>query len=207
MCTEVQTLHHECQHRQYQNTYHCHIARRCDEKDEMILIQPTLLPTPPSKIPPGLLSCKRRVATRPTQGLCLECKRKRLAGIPVSIASSSSASGNAEDKSSHKSAGSLSSMPSIPEEERAGIQLDQLNEVLILGIKGRQVPVAIADARDCSPSPDREAVKQVRNSLLRMSQLYETSPQGMEKIKKLKKESEEDEKGGGYIGQRDDQIE
>ncbi|KAI0010607.1 hypothetical protein F4779DRAFT_616414 [Xylariaceae sp. FL0662B] len=78
MCIEVWNRFRDadCHHRVYQNTFPCHIARRLQPEDDLILEHTAFLPTRPPKIPPGLLDCKRSIATRPTDGKCPECLKK-----------------------------------------------------------------------------------------------------------------------------------
>ncbi|KAI0137198.1 hypothetical protein BJ170DRAFT_711292 [Xylariales sp. AK1849] len=94
MCNEVHMRFQECRHRCYQNTYLCHVARRCSETEDMLLDEAQFLPTRPSKIPPGLLSCKTNVATRPVPGYCPECRgakaMQQAAGTATPPSSSSS---------------------------------------------------------------------------------------------------------------------
>ncbi|KAI1636761.1 hypothetical protein F4809DRAFT_607666 [Biscogniauxia mediterranea] len=92
MCTEVWTLFASCHHKQYQNTCLCHIARRCHPNADMVLGEPVFLPAGPPAIPPGMLDCKKRVATRPSAGACLQCQRKERANKLSSASASSSSS-------------------------------------------------------------------------------------------------------------------
>ncbi|KAI0145295.1 hypothetical protein GGR57DRAFT_480814 [Xylariaceae sp. FL1272] len=77
MCTEVYMSFDDpsCSHKQYQNTFPCHIVRRCHPSDDQLLREPVFLPQPPPNIPPGFLGCKMLRATRPVKGKCLECRR------------------------------------------------------------------------------------------------------------------------------------
>ncbi|KAI1300762.1 hypothetical protein F5Y03DRAFT_363463 [Xylaria venustula] len=79
MCTEIYNLFGDiqCQHREYQNTFPCHVARRCHAGDDHLLKEPVFLPAKPPIVPPGLLGCQVRRATRPVAGKCRECKRQR----------------------------------------------------------------------------------------------------------------------------------
>ncbi|KAI1158306.1 hypothetical protein F5B18DRAFT_100043 [Nemania serpens] len=79
MCTEVYSLFGDtdCQHKEYQNTFPCHVARRCHPDDDQLLREPVFLPARPPNIPPGLLGCKVRKATRPTKGKCRNCSSQR----------------------------------------------------------------------------------------------------------------------------------
>ncbi|KAI1499442.1 hypothetical protein F5X99DRAFT_284525 [Biscogniauxia marginata] len=78
MCIEVWTRFADCRHKQYQNTFPCHIARRCQPGDDMLLGEPVFLPARPPRMPPGLLDCHVRVATRPCAGTCAECRKNKL---------------------------------------------------------------------------------------------------------------------------------
>ncbi|RWA13645.1 hypothetical protein EKO27_g1477 [Xylaria grammica] len=80
MCTEVYNLFGDikCQHKEYQNTFPCHIARRCSADDDQPLKEPIFLPARPPNVPPGLLGCKVRRATRPVTGKCRDCRRREL---------------------------------------------------------------------------------------------------------------------------------
>jgi hypothetical protein len=79
MCTEVYNLFDDpdCKHREYQNTFACHIVRRCNENDNQTLKKTVFLPTNPPKVPPGLFDCKMRRATRPVAGKCPDCRRQQ----------------------------------------------------------------------------------------------------------------------------------
>ncbi|KAI0518562.1 hypothetical protein F5B22DRAFT_599712 [Xylaria bambusicola] len=80
MCTEVYNLFGDtsCQHKEYQNTFPCHVAKRCGAGDDQLLLKETVfLPTRPPNVPPGLLGCKVRKATRPVAGKCRDCTRGR----------------------------------------------------------------------------------------------------------------------------------
>ncbi|KAI0106973.1 hypothetical protein GGR51DRAFT_516972 [Nemania sp. FL0031] len=80
MCTEVYSLFSDtdCRHKEYQNTFPCHIARRCHPDDDQVLKEPIFLPARPPNVPPGLLGCMVRRATRPRTGKCRGCTRKQL---------------------------------------------------------------------------------------------------------------------------------
>lgn len=80
MCTEVYTIFSdpECTHKEYQNTFPCHVVRRCNEDDDQLLREPVFLPTRPPNIPPGFLGCKVRKATRPVAGKCRACRKKHV---------------------------------------------------------------------------------------------------------------------------------
>ncbi|KAI1428383.1 hypothetical protein F5Y12DRAFT_711019 [Xylaria sp. FL1777] len=80
MCTEVYNIfgHIMCQHKEYQNTFPCHIARRCRADDDQLLKEPIFLPAKPPNIPPGLLGCKVRKAIRPVTGKCQDCSRQQI---------------------------------------------------------------------------------------------------------------------------------
>ncbi|CAJ2510701.1 Uu.00g063260.m01.CDS01 [Anthostomella pinea] len=101
MCTEVWTrfLDSDCNHRQYQNTFACHIVRRCGPSDDQLLTEPVFLPAKPPKIPPGFLGCKLRVATKPEKGKCRECLKNELRakrGIPATEATPPSTSSSSD---------------------------------------------------------------------------------------------------------------
>ncbi|KAI1076501.1 hypothetical protein F5B20DRAFT_584163 [Whalleya microplaca] len=98
MCIEVWIRYREadCDHRQYQNTFLCHIARRSQPDDDLVMEHTVHLPEKLPKIPPGLLDCKRRIATKPIDGRCPEClKKARKAntagteGMPLSVSNAS----------------------------------------------------------------------------------------------------------------------
>ncbi|KAI5923824.1 hypothetical protein F4810DRAFT_667640 [Camillea tinctor] len=95
MCNQVWTRFLDCQHKEYQNTFPCHVARRCRPDDDMLLAEPVFLPTAPPSIPPGMLNCQIRTATRPSRGFCLECRKKERAKKLSSSSSSSSSSASA----------------------------------------------------------------------------------------------------------------
>ncbi|KAI0843745.1 hypothetical protein F5Y06DRAFT_10304 [Hypoxylon sp. FL0890] len=76
MCIEIWNAFQHCNHRVYQSTFPCHVARRCAREDDLLLEKPKFLPDDPPKIPPGLLECKHRVATRPKGSKCTECMRQ-----------------------------------------------------------------------------------------------------------------------------------
>ncbi|KAI0121438.1 hypothetical protein F4776DRAFT_630850 [Hypoxylon sp. NC0597] len=75
MCIEVWNSFQLCNHKAYQNTFPCHIARRCAPEDDLLLERPKFVPDDFPKIPPGLLGCKLRIATRPKNSRCPECIR------------------------------------------------------------------------------------------------------------------------------------
>ncbi|OTA88085.1 hypothetical protein M434DRAFT_15139 [Hypoxylon sp. CO27-5] len=126
MCIEIWNSFQLCNHRVYQNTFPCHIARRCSPEDDLLLERPKFVPDKPPKIPPGLLECKLRVATRPKNSRCPECIR-------------------AEQKAKMAGSGTASS----PADLNASTLLDQTAD---------------------SPSPDKEAAKRVRDSLILLEQ-------------------------------------
>ncbi|KAI0876352.1 hypothetical protein GGS24DRAFT_238251 [Hypoxylon argillaceum] len=78
MCTEVYNIFSdiECRHKEYQNTFPCHVARRCHPDDDQLLKEPIFLPARPPNVPPGLFGCKVRRATRPIMGKCRSCSKK-----------------------------------------------------------------------------------------------------------------------------------
>ncbi|KAI3341681.1 hypothetical protein F4824DRAFT_449667 [Ustulina deusta] len=96
MCTEVYQLFGDirCQHKEYQNTFPCHVARRCRADDDQLLKEPVFLPAKPPNVPPGLLGCKVRKATRPVTGECRDCSRRRIQAAQGNNNSSSSNNNN-----------------------------------------------------------------------------------------------------------------
>ncbi|KAI0015627.1 hypothetical protein F4780DRAFT_64253 [Xylariomycetidae sp. FL0641] len=78
MCTDVWTLFTDpsCNHTQYQNTFECHIVRRCSATDDMLLSETKFLPDQRGRVPLGMMDCKLRKATRPQSGKCRECVKK-----------------------------------------------------------------------------------------------------------------------------------
>ncbi|KAI1178167.1 hypothetical protein F4777DRAFT_595253 [Nemania sp. FL0916] len=78
MCTEVYNHYGDvdCRHKEYQNTFPCNIARRSHPDSDQLLKEPVFLPTTRPNVPPGLLGCKMRRATRPTAGKCRNCSKK-----------------------------------------------------------------------------------------------------------------------------------
>ncbi|KAI2467650.1 hypothetical protein F4781DRAFT_401204 [Annulohypoxylon bovei var. microspora] len=82
MCVEVWNVFQRCNHRVYQSTFHCHIARRCGPKDDLTLQRTKFLPDKAPKLPPGILNCKIKTATRPLNSNCPECaKNERTAKV------------------------------------------------------------------------------------------------------------------------------
>ncbi|KAI0426994.1 hypothetical protein F5Y09DRAFT_46146 [Xylaria sp. FL1042] len=79
MCTEVYSIFGdpECQHQEYQNTFPCHIVRRCRADDDQLLKEPVFLPAKLPNVPPGLLGCKMIRAMRPVAGNCRDCGRRQ----------------------------------------------------------------------------------------------------------------------------------
>ncbi|KAI1248014.1 hypothetical protein MGN70_010262 [Eutypa lata] len=80
MCNDIYTWYLDCGCSIYQNTFECHVARRCQATDGLTLRETVPLPAPPPRIPPGLLSCKRNAATRPVWGECPACRRPAAKG-------------------------------------------------------------------------------------------------------------------------------
>ncbi|KAI1112942.1 hypothetical protein F5Y14DRAFT_236198 [Nemania sp. NC0429] len=78
MCIEVYNLFGDadCRHKEYQNTFPCHVARRCHPGDDQLLREPVFLPARRPNVPPGLLGCKVRKATRPMTGKCRRCSSR-----------------------------------------------------------------------------------------------------------------------------------
>ncbi|KAI1278657.1 hypothetical protein F5Y07DRAFT_360658 [Xylaria sp. FL0933] len=85
MCTEVYNLFGDpkCQHKEFQNTFPCHIARRCRADDDQLLNEPVFVPTKPPSVPPGLFGCKVSKATRPITGKCRDCSRQQRKSTPT----------------------------------------------------------------------------------------------------------------------------
>ncbi|KAI0595787.1 hypothetical protein F4775DRAFT_342631 [Biscogniauxia sp. FL1348] len=141
MCTEVWSLFTGCHHKQYQNTCPCHIARRCHPNADMLLAEPVFLPAGPPAIPPGMFDCKKRVATRPSAGTCLQCQRKERAN---KLSSTSSASASASVSSS-------SSTRATPTATGSSSSFSSSNS---------------SAHRIASPSPDPRALERVRQSFI-----------------------------------------
>ncbi|OTA65150.1 hypothetical protein K449DRAFT_431736 [Hypoxylon sp. EC38] len=114
MCIEIWNSFQLCNHRVYQNTFPCHIARRCAPEDDLLLERPKFVPDNPPKIPPGLLECKLRVATRPKNSRCPECIR---AEQKAKMASSGTASSPADLNASTLLGKNVWSMGTILEEK------------------------------------------------------------------------------------------
>ncbi|KAI1104453.1 hypothetical protein F4804DRAFT_191555 [Jackrogersella minutella] len=76
MCVEVWNVFQRCNHRVYQNTCLCHVARRTAPEDNLLLEQTKFLPDKLPKTFPGLLQCKLKVATRPKDSTCPDCVKK-----------------------------------------------------------------------------------------------------------------------------------
>ena len=94
MCNDIYNKFQECGCRVYQNTFQCHVVRRCGPEEDLLLPAgpPVHLPARTSKVPPGLLQgCERKVATRPQQGMCPAC-RKTAKAVPSRKEPSSSSS-------------------------------------------------------------------------------------------------------------------
>ncbi|KAI0802300.1 hypothetical protein GGR55DRAFT_666377 [Xylaria sp. FL0064] len=91
MCTEVYNLFGDpkCQHKEFQNTFPCHIARRCRADDDQLLNEPVFLPTKPPSVPPGLFGCKISKETRPIAGKCRDCSRRQRKTTPTKTVSGS----------------------------------------------------------------------------------------------------------------------
>lgn len=76
MCNDVYNKFLECGCQVLQNTFECHIVRRCAPTDDLLLRGPPVaLPARPSRVPPGMLGCERKVATRPVHGSCPRCQK------------------------------------------------------------------------------------------------------------------------------------
>jgi hypothetical protein len=86
MCYIIYTLHQRCEHRQYSNTFACHIARGAEshETTEYTIDKARFLPDAEnrpihlqenaSKAP----TCRKRYPTRPVNSFCDACKRSQL---------------------------------------------------------------------------------------------------------------------------------
>ncbi|KAI2611389.1 uncharacterized protein GGS25DRAFT_519696 [Hypoxylon fragiforme] len=75
MCVEVWNIFQQCNHKLYQNTYLCHVAKRRPPNADNTMIETKFLPDREPKIPPGMFGCKLREATRPKSTPCPECAR------------------------------------------------------------------------------------------------------------------------------------
>ncbi|KAI1381406.1 hypothetical protein F4677DRAFT_440621 [Hypoxylon crocopeplum] len=84
MCVEVWNSYQGCGHKTYQNTAPCQVARRGEPDSDYVLKRTKFLPDKPPKIPPGLLNCKLRIATRPKNSGCPVCARKARQGKEAS---------------------------------------------------------------------------------------------------------------------------
>ncbi|KAI0965976.1 hypothetical protein F4678DRAFT_466940 [Xylaria arbuscula] len=113
MCTEIYNLFGDiqCQHKEYQNTFPCHVARRCHVGDDHLLNEPVFLPAKPPSVPPGLLGCKVRRATRPVAGTCRDCNRRRK--LAAQGNGNHSKTSSMTPSSTSASVNSLESIPSI----------------------------------------------------------------------------------------------
>ncbi|KAI1471999.1 uncharacterized protein F4812DRAFT_416322 [Daldinia caldariorum] len=114
MCIEIWNTFRGCSHRVYQNTSPCHVARRCDPKDDMLLDKTKFLPDKQFKLPPGMLECKHRLALRPKDTSCPECAREQRRTAAAAAANGNGATatraGGTPSSSSGKSARVLSTI-------------------------------------------------------------------------------------------------
>lgn len=120
MCNEIWNLFQACQCRVFQNTFPCHLARRCQPDDDLLLAEPIFLPAKEPKLPPGLLDCKQRKATRPVPGLCSRCKRAAVGknaatGSGTETPASTSSGGLSVGRGREGSSPATLSLSSIPE--------------------------------------------------------------------------------------------
>lgn len=77
MCNNIYWRFRECGHRELQNTFPCHIARRCQPGEDMLLARgPVNLPILP-RIPIGLLDCRQRTLIKGRAGWCPDCQSAR----------------------------------------------------------------------------------------------------------------------------------
>lgn len=68
----------DCGHRTLQNTFHCHIARRCSPDDDMLVVEAVFLPQQP-RILVGLLDCKQNTLLKARMaGVLLAQEGRRL---------------------------------------------------------------------------------------------------------------------------------
>ncbi|KAI1388423.1 uncharacterized protein F4822DRAFT_429050 [Hypoxylon trugodes] len=79
MCVEVWNIYRGCNHKTYQNTALCPVAKRCPPEADMTLDKTKFLPDNQPKIPPGLLQCKLKTATKPVASECPKCARQKQA--------------------------------------------------------------------------------------------------------------------------------
>lgn len=104
MCIEIRTYYQACGHYRYQNTHHCHIVQRCTPYDVKMTMERTLdLPARPSHIPPGMLDCKMRRATRPVDVMCGDCTRATRGGIGALAAREEGGSGTHANSNANNS--------------------------------------------------------------------------------------------------------
>ncbi|KAF6839204.1 hypothetical protein CPLU01_01942 [Colletotrichum plurivorum] len=80
MCNYIFTVHSDCSHKQYQNTFKCPEARGSalfQSYSNLTLSQTMHLPaSTPKQIPEPLCSGQIRNAVRPVTGLCRACIRE-----------------------------------------------------------------------------------------------------------------------------------
>ncbi|KAK2003157.1 hypothetical protein LX36DRAFT_651488 [Colletotrichum falcatum] len=80
MCTYIYTMHKDCMHRQYQNTFKCVSARGgvLGRGSVAVTLDHTIhLPDAlPWEVPDPMCREKTKVATRPVSGRCRACMRR-----------------------------------------------------------------------------------------------------------------------------------
>ncbi|KZL75648.1 hypothetical protein CI238_04844 [Colletotrichum incanum] len=80
MCTYIYTLHKDCMHKQYQNTFKCVSARGnvLNRSSRGLTLDRTVhLPDVlPREVPDPTCDEKTKVATRPVNGHCRACMRR-----------------------------------------------------------------------------------------------------------------------------------
>ncbi|KAI1449410.1 hypothetical protein F5Y02DRAFT_413920 [Annulohypoxylon stygium] len=95
MCVEVWNTFQRCDHRVYQNTFACNVARQCAPGDDLLLKRTKFLPdTTPSGVPPSASSCNKiKQATRPLSTKCPICAgEERIARMEAAARATAEAS-------------------------------------------------------------------------------------------------------------------
>ncbi|KAI2617398.1 hypothetical protein GGR54DRAFT_607613 [Hypoxylon sp. NC1633] len=77
MCIQIYQSFRGCKHKVYQNTFSCRVVQRVASDGDIVLDKTKFLPDKPPRIPPGMLQCKLRKATRPTDTACPQCAKDR----------------------------------------------------------------------------------------------------------------------------------
>ncbi|KAI1851615.1 hypothetical protein JX266_003077 [Neoarthrinium moseri] len=154
MCNNIYTHFEECNHRYFQNTSHCHVARRCKPADDMLLESPVFLPQLP-KIPPGLLDCKQRTLIAPKKGRCPNCEK---AEVRQRAEARKKAHDARDQRSDIESSGALVSKIDHKDQSPSG-----------------EGPCGTI--REETPSPDVDALKAVQKSLNRLSMQQRLTPE------------------------------